>query len=397
MMVYRRLTILAFLGVLLLGSGAYFLPVVTNVAAEPAANFASTVNAVVTRASAEIIPAHVANLSYTIPGRVIQVAVTEGDTVKAGQVLVVLDTTGFETVISSAETALQAAQAHLELLEATPKQEDVAIAEGQLAVAEAALDQAKAQRGLITAASQKAAVVAAEVNVANANALYQTALIYEFQQRDVDIKDWQKAVNLMRLQAAKLTLAAAEAGLMQLPRDQLLMVAQADNVIKEREIQRDRAQVMVDGLKAGVSAADLAIARSRVEQAAVALQNAQLSPTSASMQAPFDGVIANLEIHVGKVVAPGQIAVILADLSTLYARTTDLSERDVTGIQVGMDATVFVEALNLEIPGKVNDISLQPIVIGGDVTYPVTVKLDETPSSLRWGMTSEVSLVSDKN
>ena len=60
-----------------------------------------------------------------------------------------------------------------------------------------------------------------------------------------------------------------------------------------------------------------------------------------------------------------------------------------------MDATVFVEALNLKIQGKVNDIALRPIVMGGDVTYPVRVELSELPTGLRWGMTAEVAIMSD--
>jgi multidrug resistance efflux pump len=391
-MVYKRLTIFAVLGVLLLGWGVHDLPGLNHVSA---AISESTTSALVIRASAEIIPARVANLSYGIPGRVFEVTVVEGDTVKAGQVLAVLDTTSFEIAIASAEAALQTAQAHLALLEVAPKSEDVAVAEGQLAVAEAALDQARAQRNMITVASQKAAIAAAKANAANANAVYQAALIYEFQQRDMDIEDWQKKVNILRLQAAKLALDAAEVGLKQLPQDQMSMLAQADNVIEERTIQRDRAQVMVEGLKTGVSTADLAIAQARVEQAAVALHNAQSSRASASLQTPFDGIITNLDIHVGKVVAPGQIVITLADFSTLYARTTDFSERDVPGIQAGMSATVFIEALDLDLPGSVDEIFLQPIVIGGDVTYPVKVGLIDPPPDLRWGMTAEVSVSSE--
>jgi HlyD family secretion protein len=394
-MVYRRLAILAVLGVLLVGSGVNFLPEVIRVSAEPAGNVESKGNLVVARASAEIIPARVVNLSFTIPGRVVEVTVGKGDTVKAGQVLAILDTIGIENAISSAEAALQTAQAQLAFLEAMPKQEDLAVAGSQLAVAEAALNQAKAQRDMITAISHKAAIAAAEANVANANAVYQAALIYEFQQRDLDIKDWQKEVNVLRLQAAKLALDASEVGLKQLPRDQLSMIAQADNVIEERQIQRDRAQVMLEGLKAGVSTADLDIAKAQVEQAVVALQNAKSSLAATSLQAPFEGIITDLEIHAGKVVAPRQIAITLADFSTLYARTTDLSERDVTGIQTGMDATVFIEAYNVELSGSVYEISLQPSVIGGDVTYPVKVELIDPPPGLRWGMTAEVSISSE--
>jgi multidrug resistance efflux pump len=151
----------------------------------------------------------------------------------------------------------------------------------------------------------------------------------------------------------------------------------------------------LNGLRAGAGSEELAIAQARVAQAAVALQNAKQRLTGTSLYAPFAGTVAALAVNVGQAVMPGQPLLILADLATLQVETTDLSERDVTEIKVGMGATVFVEALNLELPGHVTKISHRPTVVAGDVTYPVRVALDETPAELRWGMTAEVAFGSD--
>jgi HlyD family secretion protein len=74
--------------------------------------------------------------------------------------------------------------------------------------------------------------------------------------------------------------------------------------------------------------------------------------------------------------------------------TTDMSERDITKVQVGASATVFIEALNQEFSGKVVDIARSSQTVGGDVVFKVTVELDEQPEGLRWGMSTEVRIQS---
>ncbi len=89
---------------------------------------------------------------------------------------------------------------------------------------------------------------------------------------------------------------------------------------------------------------------------------------------------------------PGQPVLTLAEIHHLQAVTTDLSERDVTQVSVGQQATVYVEALDVEIGGRVADIAPQASAIGGDVVYAVTIELDEQPPGLRWGMSVEVEI-----
>ena len=92
---------------------------------------------------------------------------------------------------------------------------------------------------------------------------------------------------------------------------------------------------------------------------------------------------------------PGQVVLTLADLSQLQVETTDLSERDVTEVQLGHEARVYVEALNADVPGRVARISPLASTVGGDVVYTVVVDLDEQPEGLRLGMSVEVEIATE--
>ena len=90
---------------------------------------------------------------------------------------------------------------------------------------------------------------------------------------------------------------------------------------------------------------------------------------------------------------PGDAILTLANTAQMQAETTDLSERDVGRVSVGQEASVYVEALNVNLSGEVTRIAPQANVIGGDVVYTVVVKLNEQPPELRWGMSAEVDIL----
>jgi RND family efflux transporter MFP subunit len=66
-------------------------------------------------ASAVILPAHVAHLGFLISGIAREVPVKEGDLVKAGQSLMVLDTPDLEFAVIEAQAALRSVQSYAEL------------------------------------------------------------------------------------------------------------------------------------------------------------------------------------------------------------------------------------------------------------------------------------------
>ena len=110
------------------------------------------------------------------------------------------------------------------------------------------------------------------------------------------------------------------------------------------------------------------------------------------LTAPFAGTVISVDISPYETVTPGQVVIVLGDLSKYQIETTDLSERDVTQVQVGQSATVFIEALDAEFPGTVVDVARISSEIGGDVVYKVTIELDEQPAGLLWGMSADVEI-----
>ncbi len=343
-------------------------------------------------ASGVVVPAHEAQLSFTMVGRVETVAVAEGDGVAAGDVLAVLETTLLEAQAAQAQAAVDAAQAQLPVVQAGPRPGQVAGAEAQLAAAEAAVAQAVAQRDQVSAGATEAAVATARAQLAAAEAGAKAALIAYDQMPEQNLMDWQEQDVILRLRAATLEQETAEAQLTLAERSVWFQVRAAEAAIQTAEAQRDVAQAQLALVQAEVTAEEVAVVEGAVAQAEAALQAARAMLDQATLRAPFDGAVTALAVSPGQAVMPGQAALTLAEIHHLQAVTTDLSERDVTQVSVGQQATVYVEALDVEIGGRVADIAPQASAIGGDVVYAVTIELDEQPPGLRWGMSVEVEI-----
>jgi multidrug efflux pump subunit AcrA (membrane-fusion protein) len=346
-------------------------------------------------ASGEVVPAQEAQLSFPVSGRVQTVAVTEGDEVQSGDVLVALETGLLETDVAQAQAALEAAQAHRALLEAGPRPGDVAVAQAQVQAAEARLAQATAQRNQLTARATEAEIAAARAQLAAAQAEEKSTRIAYDQLRDRKVEDWEEEVALLRLRAAEQGRVAAEAQIAMAEQGAKVQVRAAQAAVQAAAAQRDLAQAQLDLLQAGVSPEEIAAAQAQVAQAEAALQAARAALDQATFGAPFPGTIAALEVAPGETVLPGQVVLELADLARLQAETTDLSEQDVDRVQVGQQATVFVEPLGVEVVGRVIDIARRAETVGGDVVYRVVIGLGEQPLGLRWGMSVEVEIATE--
>jgi membrane fusion protein (multidrug efflux system) len=136
----------------------------------------------------------------------------------------------------------------------------------------------------------------------------------------------------------------------------------------------------------------LQAADAKVDQMQSALEAAKASLAQGTLVAPFVGTVTTVDVQAGEYVNPGQVIITLAKLDELQIETTDLSELDVATVKIGQPATVFVEALNDNFPGKVTAISPISNKIGGDVVFKVTIKLEEQPEALLWGMSADVEI-----
>jgi len=133
-------------------------------------------------------------------------------------------------------------------------------------------------------------------------------------------------------------------------------------------------------------------AQARAYQAKAQWDTAAANLAFATLSAPFDGVVVDVAVIPGELVQVNQVVLTLADLNHLQITTTDLSERDISRVKVGQSVSVFIEALDVTVNGRVVRISPIAESVGGDVVYPVTIELSDQPDGLLWGMTAEVQI-----
>jgi HlyD family secretion protein len=306
-------------------------------------------------ASGTIVPAQQAKLSFTITGSVKSVAVTVGDKVKAGDLLVELDATDAEQAVEQAR-----AQQSLAELSVTQAEVNVSLAQANL-------------KSVAGWSPNKNTVAAAEAALANAEATVKQA------QAAYDQVAWMPSVSGMpqslQLEQATNSYDVAKAN--------LDYVKSARPDVAKAQSQVDLANVSLEQAKVNLSLAQLN------------LEAAQHAQDKTALRAPFAGSVVSVAVTPGEVAMPGQMMIVLADLETLRVETTDLSERDISKVKIGQTAQVYVEPLDSHISGKVVQISPESSTLGGDVVYTVTIELDEQPDGLLWGMSVEVEIVVD--
>ena len=184
-------------------------------------------------------------------------------------------------------------------------------------------------------------------------------------------------------------------------RDQVLVTLD-DSVLSaqaaEARANLDAAETQYRYLKrVGTDEEHLNTAQADIDRAKAALDSANAILKQATLTAPFPGTIASVDISPAEVVIPGQVVVVMGDLTGFRVETSDLGERDIPNVRVGQAAEVFIEALNQTVDGTVVEVAGLSTTLGGDVVYKVTVDLDDQPGGLYWGMSAEVVILTGEN
>jgi multidrug efflux pump subunit AcrA (membrane-fusion protein) len=362
------------------------LPETPTPQAPPPAAAASAGPEVVS-AEGVIVPVRHAELAFRTGGRVAEALVASGDVVEAGDILARLEDDDLRASVAQAEAALEAAQAQLALSKARPRPEEVAVAEEQIEAARATLSQAAAQRDQLTAGATEAEIAAAEAEVFAAEAARKAAEDQYDQIKD-NVHGWIEEQAILQLRAVEQALEAAQARLAHAQGGAGAQRRSVNAGVWSAEVQRDIAQAQLHLLQAGASQEEVAAAEAAVRQAEAALEAAQVALAEAELQAPFAGTVADVTLEVGEIVAPGAPVAIIADFSAWRIETDDLSEVDVVEIRVGQAVEVRVDALpDQTFHGQVTEVPLVSELKRGDVTYTVTIELDDVGDApLRWGM-----------
>ena len=390
----------------------------------------------VVSAEGKVTPASQASLGFPQGGRVTEVLVALGQSVKKGDPLVRLESETLQAALRQAEAGADAARVNLQAantqlenaISAAHRQEaanrttawrkdplspidkpvwyfdqeqEIAAAQTELEAARAALEMEGATLQTVQQKATSADLLAAEKRLAEAQAAFLVAdqvLDRAQLSPDQELEDQaQEAYD-----RAKNELEAAQATY-----DQILTTQGAEDVLEARArlaVANERYEAALDrlyGLQTGdysppVKAAQQAVqqAQAALKQAEAAVEAAQVALDQAILVAPMDGSVVKLDVDPGDVVGPGLPLVVLADLSAWKVETTDLAESSVAGLEVGMETAITLDAFpDQTFTGTIREIGFVGEDRRGDVTYTVVVDFDPAGAPVRWGMTAFVEII----
>jgi len=378
-------------------------------------------------ASGSVEPQARVGLAFEVPGRVAEVSVEMGDMVEAGDVLARLESEQLALQVHQAQAALASAEARLAQLRAGARPEEVAAAEANLCAVQAQVSAAAANRDQLEAGASDAQIAAVEAELASAMTQQKTAedmhkmtmkcFTYYGMEICPALGDLETQARY-GLNAADKALAAAQAGL-----DEVLAGADENQIRAARAnvwaaaAQRDAAQARLDLALAGATDAQIAAVEAQVAQVRAALDIAELTLERAALYAPFDGVVAAVNVSVGQMVGSGLPAITLVDNSRFHV-DVEVDEIDVAQLVEGQPVEVTLDALpDVVLSGTVERIA--PAAMGaaltdagmaasmgaggsapmdtgviapGVVSYDVTIVLDSTDAPVRAGMSANATV-----
>jgi HlyD family secretion protein len=291
-------------------------------------------------------------VSPEVGGRVLDVAVAEGNRARKGDVIARLDTRDVDLALARARADRAVADAQLRLLQAGSRPEDIRQAEAQA----------------IAAASE---VTAAEADLASAE------------------KDLQRYEQLLRNNSGS-----------QKQRDE---AATRGDVSKDRvasaRARADAAREAVARLRAGARREEIDGARARVASADAQIALLEKNKTDATVLAPIDGIVSQRLLDPGEMAAPRAPIVVLADLDHAWAEVF-VDEPQLPRLKLGQPATVFTDAGG-SIPGTVSFISskaeftprnVQTADDRSKLVYRVKIAVDNRQGVLKQGMPVEAEI-----
>ena len=346
-------------------------------------------------AEGKLQPVRSLDESFTVSGEVGKVLVSDGQKVTSGQALVSLsNTAAFELALAQAQQEALAAQQALDDI----KNSSLAASTAQLALAQAQRDYNTAYSNYLNASGPRgsadlisateAQLVILENKIGDLEETYNN-------QAELSNSDPKKAQTLNALSQARidrerlnklLNYYKSNANSL----DSATLAAQLE-VAKSKLAD---AQRVYDRIKDGIDPNVLAAAEARVRTANSAVVSAQAALDSLKLTAGIDGTVVDINVIPGQQVTPGQAILSVADFSSWTVLTDNLTEADVVGIKVGQKARVTLDALpNVTLLGTVTHINDRYQEVRGDVTYAVTITLDETDPNMRWGMTAAVKFL----
>jgi HlyD family secretion protein len=290
-------------------------------------------------------------------GRILTLAVKEGDRVEQGQTIMTLDTRDTELAINRAKAEREAADAQLRLVEAGSRAEDIRQAQAQVETA-------------------RADVAAARVEL---NAAAQDLERFDTLLKNNSGSQKQRDDAAARRDVARDRVASAEA-----------RVRTADEVAAK--------------LRAGARKEEVDAARARVNTVTAQIAALEKGLGDATLKSPVAGLVTEKLVEVGEVVPPRVPAVVILDIEHAWADVF-VPEPTVPQIKIGQPATLFTDAGGNGIPGTIAYISpkaeftprnVQTAEERSKLVYRVRINVDNKDGVLKQGMPVEAEIALNK-
>jgi HlyD family secretion protein len=301
-----------------------------------------------------------------------ELLVKQGDKVKKGDVIAVLDSRDRSLAdLNQSQEQVTVAQANLDLVKAGAKT-------GEIQAQQAAIARVEAETSNnIIAQSAMMSRMAAELR--NAELEYQR---YNSLYQDGAVSASEKDSKYLTLATAKEQLAEAKANL--------------NRIESTQQKQITEAKATLDKI-AEVRPADVAVAQAEVRQAQAAVKIAQTDLDRAYIKSPQSGTIIKILTRPGEVVASNEGVARIGQIDEMYA-VAEVYESDISKVQLGQKAIVTSSAVNHKLTGIVDRLGLEverQEVVNTDPTanidakiVEVKVKLDEESSKQVAGLTN---------
>jgi HlyD family secretion protein len=310
-------------------------------------------------------------------GQIEEVLVEVGDTVSTGDPIAVIKDDTYLTQIKQAEAALENAQLSLAKMELGSRPEEIA-------AAQAAVELAKASLNDIATVDDNERTQAAS-NLARAQAALKSA------QTEYDKIAWAGEVGAtpqaMALQEATIAYETALAAYNQ-------QTNPSDSQLAPLMLQVAQAELQLALTIQPFRQIDFAQAQVAIKQAEAGLEAARLQLEDTVIVAPFDGVIADVNISVGSRVGPqAPVAHLISE--ALEARI-EVQESAISQVEDGQSASLQVTAYpGQDFPGVVTSVS--PAADPKSRTFAVRVTPVEGQELLRSGMFANLDILAQEN
>ncbi|MCY3734516.1 MAG: HlyD family efflux transporter periplasmic adaptor subunit [Chloroflexi bacterium] len=283
--------------------------------------------------------------------------------------------------LAAATAALDAAQARLDDLLTPATEDDIFQAEQAVVAATAGLIAAESRREDLHQPADESDVFQAEQAVAAARAgLTAAQATLNDLLGEIDPSDLYQAQQTVA--AATANRDAAESRLAELlapPTDEDILEAQlslasAESVLKE-------AQANHDELMAGPTATTIAQQEQNVRLAEITLEQALSTLRDLEIEAPFDGVVEEVNIEPGDLVGPSEVAIVVntRDQIVIELSVTEAEWFQLLEGQAGVATFDAIEETRYAV--MLNTLSRVPTVESGVVTYLVEAHI-LTPEEL---------------